>query len=81
MLGQMMHRPLLISHLIERAAKYHGDTPIISRETDGSTTHLDWKPIHSNSKRLANTLVKSQRLSPMVGSIQAILQPSTKTGI
>lgn len=58
MLGQMMQRPLLISHLIEHTAKYHGDTPIISRETDGSTTLSDWKTIHSNSKRLANALAK-----------------------
>ncbi len=41
MLGHMMQRPLLISHLIEHSANYHGDTPIYSRETDGSTTHTD----------------------------------------
>lgn len=58
MLGQMMQRPLLISHLIEHAANYHGDTPIYSRETDSSTAHTDWKTIHSNSKRLANALAK-----------------------
>lgn len=58
MLGKMMHRPLLISHLIQHAARYHGDTPIISRETDGTTTHSDWSTLHSNSKRLANALAK-----------------------
>lgn len=31
MLGRMMYQPLLISSLIEHAARYHGDTPIISK--------------------------------------------------
>lgn len=56
MLGKMMHRPLLISHLIQHAARYHGDTVITSRETDGSTTVTNWAKLHDNSKRLANAL-------------------------
>ena len=51
-----MDRPLLINHLIQHAARYHADTPIVSRETDGSTTITDWSRLHSNSKRLANAL-------------------------
>ncbi len=40
MFGKMMHQSLLISNLIEHAAKYHADTSIFSREVTGQmTTH------------------------------------------
>lgn len=56
MLGKMMHTPLLVSDLIKHAARYHGDTLVVSCETDGSTTESNWSEIHSGSKRLANAL-------------------------
>lgn len=56
MLGKMMHQPLLISSLIEHAAKYHADTAVISRETNGQVTELNWLEIQENSKRLANAI-------------------------
>lgn len=56
MLGKMMYQPLLISSLIEHAARYHGDTAVLSKEVDGSMTHSDWRTISDNSKRLANAL-------------------------
>ena len=34
MLGLMTDKPLLISSLIEYAAKYHGDTEIVSCNTE-----------------------------------------------
>lgn len=45
MLGMMMERPLIISDLISHAAKYHGDTAIISRETEGGITQTDWRAL------------------------------------
>ena len=36
MLGMMMDQPLLISNLIEHAARFHGDTEIVSREADAA---------------------------------------------
>lgn len=56
MFGKMMHQSLLISNLIEHAAKYHSDTTIISREVSGEMTITNWLQIQQNSKRLANTL-------------------------
>jgi fatty-acyl-CoA synthase len=57
MLGKMMNTPLLVSDLIKHADRYHGDTLVVSCETDGSTTESNWSEIHSNSKRLANALM------------------------
>ena len=45
MLGKMMYQPLLISGLIEHAARYHGDTAVLSKEVDGvlsQITQNDW---------------------------------------
>lgn len=56
MLGKMMYQPLLISGLIEHAAKYHGDTAVYSKEVDGTMTQSNWATISDNSKRLANAL-------------------------
>ncbi|OTG65960.1 long-chain fatty acid--CoA ligase [Acinetobacter silvestris] len=54
--GNMMFQPLLISNLIEHAEMYHGDTAIISKNTDGSMTQTNWSKIAKNSKRFANVL-------------------------
>ncbi len=51
-----MHQSLLISNLIEHAAKYHADTSIISREVNGQLTTTNWLTVQKNSKRLANAL-------------------------
>lgn len=56
MQGRMMQQPLLISSLIEHAARYHGDTAIISKNTDGTITKTDWTHIAENSKRFSNAL-------------------------
>ena len=56
MLGKMMYQPLLISSLIDHAARYHGDTAVYSKEVDGTMTQSDWLTISDNSKRLANAL-------------------------
>lgn len=51
-----MYQPLLISSLIDHAARYHGDTAIYSKEVDGSMTQSNWLNISDNSKCLANAL-------------------------
>jgi 3-(methylthio)propionyl---CoA ligase len=58
MLGQMMVKPLLISSLITHAAKYHGDTEIVSVETAGGIVRTDWAIIEANARRLAAALEK-----------------------
>lgn len=56
MLGSMMRKELLISDLITHAAHYHGDTEIISRETDGSIHATTWAGIETDARRLAHAL-------------------------
>ncbi|WP_037315806.1 long-chain-fatty-acid--CoA ligase [Ruegeria halocynthiae] len=58
MLGQMMTQPLLISSLIEHADRYHGQTEIISVETDGFVTETNWSQIAGNARKLASALTK-----------------------
>lgn len=56
MQGRMMFQPLLISSFIEHAAEYHGDTAVISKNTDLSMTHTNWSEISANAKRFAKAL-------------------------
>ena len=58
MLGSMMTKPLLISDLIRHAAKYHADTEIVSRETDGTMHTTTWSGVENQSRRLAAALGK-----------------------
>ncbi|MGL4488764.1 MAG: AMP-binding protein, partial [Rhizobiaceae bacterium] len=58
MLGQMMTKPLLISSLIDHAARYHGETEIVSVETTGGIVRKNWADISRGSKQLASALQK-----------------------
>ena len=58
MMGQMMQGRLLISTLIDHAARYHSDTEITSVETDGAITRSNWGEVQTNSKKLASALTK-----------------------
>ncbi|HHH89202.1 MAG TPA: long-chain-fatty-acid--CoA ligase [Aliiroseovarius sp.] len=52
MSGTMMYQPLLISDLIRHAGKFHADTEIVSRETDGSLNTTTWAEVEEQSRRL-----------------------------
>ena len=54
--GTMMHQPLMISSLLAHAARYHGDTPVISVETTGEVVHSNWREIESNARKLGAAL-------------------------
>ena len=56
MLGQMMDLPLLISTLIVHADRYHGDTEIVSRRTEGDIHRYTYHDAHLRSRRMANAL-------------------------
>ncbi|MCR9125371.1 MAG: long-chain-fatty-acid--CoA ligase [Rhodobacteraceae bacterium] len=56
MLGQMMTAPLLISSLIDHAARYHGDTPIVSVNTTGGVETTSWAEVSANARRLGSAL-------------------------
>ena len=58
MLGLMTDKPLLISSLIEYAAKYHGETEIVSCNTNGSIDRSNYKKVNTRCKKLAQSLLK-----------------------
>ena len=57
MLGLMQERPLLISSLIEHAARCHPDAEIVSRTVEGPIHRCTYRDIHRRSKQVANALV------------------------
>ncbi len=68
MLGQMMDRQLLISSIIDHAARYHGDTEIVSVNTDGSRHRTNYTNIRNRALKLASAfagrgLKKSDRVA------------------
>ena len=54
--GLMQDRPLLISTLIEHAARFHPDAKIVSRLPEGGLHRTDWKGVADRSRQLANAL-------------------------
>ena len=58
MLGLMMDQQMLVSQIIDHAARYHGDTEIISVNTDGSHFRYDYASAHANILKLASSLTK-----------------------
>lgn len=56
MLGLMQDRPLLISTLIEHAARYHPEVEIVSRTCEGDIVRGNYRDLHKRVARLANAL-------------------------
>jgi acyl-CoA synthetase (AMP-forming)/AMP-acid ligase II len=58
MLGLMQDRPLLISGLIEYAARYHPDVEIVSRTCEGPLLRTNYAGLRSRAAKLAKALVR-----------------------
>ncbi|MDX1696482.1 MAG: AMP-binding protein, partial [Ketobacteraceae bacterium] len=56
MLGNMMQRPLLISDLLEHAARYYPHGEIVSRRCEGDIHRYDYARAASRTRQLANAL-------------------------
>lgn len=56
MQGLMMDVPLLISGLIQHAARYHGDTEIVTRTIEGPIHRYTWADAYGRVQQLANAL-------------------------
>ncbi|MEM7291158.1 MAG: AMP-binding protein, partial [Pseudomonadota bacterium] len=70
MLGQMMERQLLISDIIEHAARYHGDTEIVSMNCDGSQTRTNYAELRTRSKQIGSAMIKlGMNQSDRVGTL------------
>jgi acyl-CoA synthetase (AMP-forming)/AMP-acid ligase II len=58
MRGLMMDRPLLIQSLIRYAARYHADTEIVSRTTEGPLHRYTYADAEPRAKQLAKALMR-----------------------
>jgi acyl-CoA synthetase (AMP-forming)/AMP-acid ligase II len=56
MFGLMMDEPLLISSVIEHAAKFHGGVEVVYKEVDGSLQRYTYRDVRRRSKMLAKAL-------------------------
>lgn len=56
MLGLMQDRPLLISDLIEHAARHHGDVEIVSRRVEGDIHRTTYAAAAGRARQLAQAL-------------------------
>ncbi|MGB8338779.1 MAG: 3-(methylthio)propionyl-CoA ligase [Burkholderiales bacterium] len=68
--GLMMNQALTISSLIVHAAKYHGDTEIVSRQIEGGIHRYTYAEAHRRAKKLANALARlGIKQSDRIGSL------------
>ncbi|MDO5692423.1 MAG: 3-(methylthio)propionyl-CoA ligase [Pseudomonadota bacterium] len=56
MLGLMQNHPLLISSLIDFAARHHKDGQVVSRRVEGDIHRYTWADVQQRSKQVANAL-------------------------
>ena len=56
MLGLMQDEPLLISAIIEFAARHHGNAEVVSRRVEGDIHRTNYRQIASRSRQVANAL-------------------------
>ncbi len=64
MFGNMMQQPLLISSILEHAARQHPTQQIVSRRVEGDIHRYDYQHLAKRSRQLANAL---QRLGASPG--------------
>ncbi|MEZ5652060.1 MAG: 3-(methylthio)propionyl-CoA ligase [Burkholderiaceae bacterium] len=57
--GLMMDMPLLISSILQHAARHHADTEIVSRRLEGDIHRTTYVELESRSRRLASALQKT----------------------
>ncbi|WP_279401119.1 3-(methylthio)propionyl-CoA ligase [Massilia violaceinigra] len=58
LMGQMMDQPLLISSIIEFAARHYGNTEIVSRRVEGDLHRYTYSDCHQRARQMANALTK-----------------------
>ena len=54
--GGMQDQPLLVTSLLDHAAREHGPREIVTRWADGSIERTNWAGIHRDARRLAQAL-------------------------
>jgi 3-(methylthio)propionyl---CoA ligase len=56
MLGLMQRQPLLISSVLRHAARHHGRTGIVSKDTDGTIHRTTWAELERRARKLVRVL-------------------------
>jgi fatty-acyl-CoA synthase len=56
LMGQMMNQPLLISSIIEFAARHYGNNEIVSRRIEGDMHRYTWRECEQRARRMAKVL-------------------------
>ncbi len=56
--GRMMHFPLTLTHLLDRARAYFPGTEIVSRGPDGTLHRHTWADVHGRAAKLAHALAR-----------------------
>ena len=56
MQGLMQHRPLLLSSILEHAARHHGDGEVVSRRADGALSRTTYAALARRARKLAQAL-------------------------
>jgi acyl-CoA synthetase (AMP-forming)/AMP-acid ligase II len=70
MRGLMMDAPLLVTSIIEHAARIHGTTEVVARTPEGGVHRTTYAEVHSRAKRLAKALAAlGVRPGDRVGSL------------
>ena len=70
MQGLMMDQQLLVGSIVDHAARYHGDTEIVSVNSDGSQFRYDYRRANANMLKMASALNKlGLEQSDRVGTI------------
>jgi len=56
MLGLMQRQPLMISAVLRHAARHHGGTEIVSKDTEGAIHRTTWAELERRARRLVRAL-------------------------
>jgi fatty-acyl-CoA synthase len=59
MQGLMMDMPLLVSSILQHAARHHGDTEIVSRRVEGDIHRYTYADCEHRARRLADALTRT----------------------
>ncbi len=70
MQGLMQDWPLRVSRIIDHAARYHANRPIVSRSVEGEITHATWAEIRTQALKLSQALVHlGAKRGDMIGAM------------
>ncbi len=75
MLGLMQDFPLLVHRVLDHAARWHGDTEIVSRAVEGPIHRTNYRELNARSRALADAVQK--RLGVKPGTIIATMAWNT----